>query len=181
MDVEFLAASARGDASQLFGQFAAMLVLISLTSCYAALIFASEPRSAIEIWLGARLLIEVTMLAVGIFAILSWDSTFPDRRDIQILVPLPVRPREMFAAKITAAASALGLTVVVLNSLSGLFWPLALAHVSPGHANPLRFIAAFWIAQTAADYSSIARCWAFRESLLYYLARGFCGSRRFFR
>jgi len=150
MDVEFLAASARGDASELFGQFASMLIFLSLVSCYAALIFGGRPRTGLEIHVAERLLIEITMLVVGIFGLLSWDSTFPDKRDIQILVPLPVRGRELFVAKIAAAASALGLTVVALNCLSGLVWPTALYHAASGNANPLRFIAAFWITLPAS-------------------------------
>ena len=150
MDVEFLAASARGDASQLFGQFAAMLVLVSLASCYAALIFGSQHWGAFGAWVAEGLLIELTMLVVGIFAILSWESTFPDRRDIHILVPLPVRGRDLFTAKIAAAASALGLTVLALNCLSGFVWPFALFHAASGSVNPLRFIAAFWITLPAA-------------------------------
>ncbi len=150
MDVEFLAASARGDASQLFGQFAAMLVFISLVFCYAALIFGGSPKPQQAIWLAERLLIEATMLVVGIFALLSWESTFPDRRDVQILVPLPVRGRDLFAAKVAAAASSLGLTVLALNSLAGVVWPMALAHAATGSVNPLRFIAAYWITLPAA-------------------------------
>jgi hypothetical protein len=150
MDVEFLAASARGDASQLFGQFASMLIFVSVVSCYAALIFGGQHRSSLEIHVAELLLVEVTMLVVGIFAILSWDSTFPDRRDIQILAPLPVRGRDIFTAKIAAAASAMGLTVLALNCLSGFVWPTALFHADSGHVNPLRFIAAFWITLPAA-------------------------------
>ena len=30
-------------------------------------------------------MIATTMLVVGLFAILSWDSTFPDRRDVMVL------------------------------------------------------------------------------------------------
>ncbi len=150
MDVEFLAASARGDASELFGQFAAMLVLISLGFCYAGLIFGGGPKPTAIIWVAERLLIESTMLVVGIFALLNWESTFPDRRDVQILVPLPVRGRDLLLAKIAAAASALGLTVVALNSLSGFVWPTALARAASGNVNPLRFIAAYWITLPAA-------------------------------
>jgi hypothetical protein len=32
--------------------------------------------------------IATTMLAVGILAVLSWDSTLPDRRDVLVLAPL---------------------------------------------------------------------------------------------
>ncbi|HEU5020944.1 MAG TPA: hypothetical protein VFT60_03605, partial [Bryobacteraceae bacterium] len=64
MDVEFLAASARGDASQLFGQFAAMLVFISFLGAYAALIFGGGHHPRELIWLAERILIEATMLVV---------------------------------------------------------------------------------------------------------------------
>ena len=56
-----------------------------------------------------------TMLTVGLFAVLSWDSLFPDRRDVLVLSPLPVRARTIFLAKVAAVGTALGLTVVALN------------------------------------------------------------------
>ena len=67
------------------------------------------------------------MLAVGLFAVLSWESTFPDRRDVLVLGPLPVRARTLFLAKIAAVGTALGLTIASLHALAGLAWPLALA------------------------------------------------------
>ncbi|HYW43478.1 MAG TPA: serine hydrolase domain-containing protein [Bryobacteraceae bacterium] len=72
-------------------------------------------------------LIATTMLVVGLFAVLSWDSTFPDRRDVLVLAPLPVRARTMFLAKVAAVATALSLTVALLHGASGLIWPLAFA------------------------------------------------------
>ena len=72
-------------------------------------------------------LIATTMLAVGLFAVLSWESTFPDRRDVLVLGPLPVRARTLFLAKIAAVGTALGLTIASLHALAGLAWPLALA------------------------------------------------------
>jgi hypothetical protein len=89
------------------------------------------------------------MLVVGIFAVLNWDSTFLDRRDVLVLAPLPVRGRTLFAAKIAAAASALGLTVVALNSFAGFAWPMALAPAGSGLAGTLRFVAAFWVTLVA--------------------------------
>jgi hypothetical protein len=71
MDVEFLAASARGDASQLFGQFAAMLIFISVGAAWLALVFTGGSRSREVAWMAERILIETTMLVVGIFALLS--------------------------------------------------------------------------------------------------------------
>ena len=95
-------------------------------------------------------MVEITMLVVGIFAVFSWDSTFLDRRDVLVLAPLPVRGRTLFAAKIAAVASALGLTVAVLNSLSAFAWPMSLAPAGSGIVGALRFMAAFWIALPAA-------------------------------
>jgi hypothetical protein len=41
------------------------------------------------------------MLVVGLFAVLSWESTFPDKRDVLVLGPLPVRAGTMFWYKYT--------------------------------------------------------------------------------
>jgi hypothetical protein len=150
MDVEFLAASARGDASELFGQFGAMLMVASLALSYAALIFNAQHPAAPMRWLAARLLMEATMLTVGIFALLSWESTFPDRRDVQILSPLPVKTRELFTAKIAASAAALGLTILALNCFGGLVWPGALVLQGQDVVVHLRFMAAYWITAVAA-------------------------------
>ena len=64
-------------------------------------------------WTVEHFLIATTMLVVGLFAVLSWESTFPDRRDVLVLGPLPVRAGTMFLAKVAAVASALGLTLAV--------------------------------------------------------------------
>ena len=80
-------------------------------------------------------LIATTMLVVGLFAVLSWDATFPDRRDVLVLAPLPVRARTMFLAKVAAVATALGLTIVLLHSALGLISPLVFAaYALTGHA-----------------------------------------------
>src|SRR5216684_7008914 len=78
-------------------------------------------------WNMELFLITTTMLVVGLFAVLSWDSTFPDRRDVLVLAPLPVRARTLFLAKVAAVATALSLTVALLHGASGLIWPLAFA------------------------------------------------------
>jgi hypothetical protein len=72
-------------------------------------------------------LIATTMLVVGLFAVMSWDSTFPDRCDILVLGPLPVRTRTLFLAKIAASSSAMGLTVLALHGLTSVAWVIATA------------------------------------------------------
>src|SRR6185369_14291937 len=126
-----LSASARGDSSKLLGQFAALLIFLSSWLGLATLGLGDSqiPRATLMIsaWGVEHFLIATTMLVVGLFAVLSWDSTFPDRRDVLVLAPLPVRPRTMFLAKVAAVATALGLTIVLLHGASGLIWPVAFA------------------------------------------------------
>ena len=90
------------------------------------------------------------MLTVGVFALLNWDATFPDRSDVLVLSPLPIRGRTLFAAKIAAGAASLALTVAALNCISAFAWPLSMA--PPGFNFPakLRFVTAFWTALFAA-------------------------------
>jgi len=95
-------------------------------------------------------LIALTMLVVGIFGVLSWDSAFPDRRDVLVLAPLPVRARTLFLAKVAALATALSLTVVALNALSGLTWPMNCVVKDSGFGGVIRSLAAYWITVFAA-------------------------------
>jgi hypothetical protein len=88
------------------------------------------------------------MLVVGLFAVLSWESTFPDRRDVIVLAPLPVRARTLFFAKAAASGTALGVAILALNVVAGITWPLVLADGSL--ARILRSFAAYWLALLAS-------------------------------
>lgn len=131
VDLEVLSAHALGDVNKLLGQFAALLLFISMLLSIAAFGFAGShmaPAARLALTLVfEHFLIATTMLVVGLFAVLSWDSTFPDRRDVLVLAPLPIRARTMFLAKVAAVATALSLTVALLHGASGLIWPLAFA------------------------------------------------------
>ncbi len=121
----------QGDMSKLLGQFAAILLIVSLWLTPVALSVAgSQPVpefGLISSWLVEHLLIATTMFVVGLFAVLSWDSSFPDRRDVLILSPLPVPTRIIFGAKVAAVATALGISIGVLNLCTGLAGPFAFA------------------------------------------------------
>ena len=90
------------------------------------------------------------MLVVGLFAVLSWDSMFPDRRDVLVLAPLPVRGRTLFLAKVAAVATALSLTVAALHSFAGLVWPDAAAEHSGVVIGVMRSFAAYSITMLSA-------------------------------
>ena len=152
VDLETLSSSAQGDISRLLGQLAALLISFSAVLGLGGVFFggASTPPAVLTamLWGMEHFLIATTMLVVGLLAVLSWDTTFPDRRDVLVLTPLPVRPRTLFLAKVAALGAALGLAVLSLNSIAGLVWP-ALHFVPPG-GNVLRSLLAYWISVAAA-------------------------------
>ncbi len=133
VDLEVLSTHAQGDLSRLFGQFAALLIFLSILFSFAALGVGGGdllPRARLLVaWSGEHFLIATTMLVVGLFAVLSWGSTYPDRRDVLVLAPLPIRARTIFLAKVAGVGASLGLTVLVLHAATGLVWPVALTSV----------------------------------------------------
>ena len=83
VDLEVLSAHALGDSNRLLGQFAALLLFMSVWLAVGAFGFASArlgPEIAfVTTVITEHFLVATTMLVVGLFAVLCWDSTFPDR------------------------------------------------------------------------------------------------------
>ena len=79
VDLELLAP--QGDISKLLGQFAALLLVVSLWLVLPVSFLASTRLApvfhVIGAWTAVHFLISTTMLVVGLFAVLSWDSAFP--------------------------------------------------------------------------------------------------------
>jgi CubicO group peptidase (beta-lactamase class C family) len=144
VDLEVLSVHAEGDANKLLGQFASLLVFVSVMISFGGVGFldakmSPDARLGLTVYM-EHFLVATTMLVVGVFAVLCWDSTFPDHRDVLVLSPLPLRARTMFLAKVAASATALGLVVVLLHSAAGLIWPLAFAvQATPQQALTLAF------------------------------------------
>jgi len=152
VDLEVL--SAQGDIKQLLGQFGSILIFFGLLVALGAMFFDPQHMSAsaavASVWSTQHFLIATTMLVMGLFAVLSWDSTFLDRRDVLVLAPLPVRPRTIFLSKAAALGTALGLTTASLNGLPGITW--GLMYFAPAHSGltgGVRALAAYWIAALA--------------------------------
>jgi hypothetical protein len=152
VDLEVL--SAQGDIKQLLGQFSGILISFSTVVALGAIFF--DPRrltldaATASLWSTEHFLIATTMLVMGLFAVLSWDSTFLDRRDVLVLGPLPLRPRTIFLAKAAALGAALALTTAALNGLPGITW--GLIHFAPPHSGFLgafRALAAYWFTTLA--------------------------------
>jgi hypothetical protein len=159
VDLELLSPDAQGDANKLLGRFAGLLAFFSLYLGLGGLLVnrKSMPAAAFVMfsWSMEHFLISTTMLIVGLFAVLSWDSTFPDRRDVLVLAPLPIRARTFFLAKVAAVGSGLGLAIGVFNVGPGFTWPVVLSSPNPSlldMALPFahRSFLAYWITMIAA-------------------------------
>jgi hypothetical protein len=130
VDLEVLSAHAQGDSNKLTGQLGSLLIFFSAVVSLIAMLLDPgrwpPPTSLLITWGMEHFLIATTMLVVGLFAVLSWDSIFPSRRDVLVLAPLPVRASTLFLSKMAAVGAGLGLTVGALNAVTGLAWPLIL-------------------------------------------------------
>jgi CubicO group peptidase (beta-lactamase class C family) len=146
VDVESLSTHAQGDSNKLLGRFASLLVFASLLFSLPAWFFAGSTAPTVNqlmmTWAMQHFLISTTMLAVGVFAVLSWDSTFPSRREVMVLGPLPVHGSTLFLAKVAAVATALALTVAALHVFTGLLWPIAFAQARAEGAPALTYLPA---------------------------------------
>jgi CubicO group peptidase (beta-lactamase class C family) len=140
VDRELLSTYAKGDMSQLLLQVATLMIFLSVCFSLPAIRFLNLDRSGPVIaglwfeWSIEHFLIATTMLVVGLFAVLSWRSMFPDHRDVLVLAPLPIRAHTLLLAKLSAVATAMGLIVVALHAVAGLAWPAALNVVTEARA-----------------------------------------------
>ena len=106
-------------------------------------------------WMYEHFLIETTMTVAGLVALLNWDAAFPDKRDILILGPLPVRTSTLFLAKVAALLAAPGLAAIALNIFVGVLWPLFFRSSGAGFLGGLRAWPAYWITILLASAFSV--------------------------
>ncbi len=133
IDADLLAAG--GDASNLLAQFAALLAAFNLVlAIYRVPQYALStlPRHTLLVaaWGDQEFFIATTMAVSGMFAVLSWNAVFPDRRDALVLGPLALGERTILLAKAAAIAAALGVIVFAVNVFTGLTYPLLV--IPPG-------------------------------------------------
>ena len=115
IDLESL--SIEADIPRFLGQFAGILIMFSLLRAVGMLFFPPPPAAALSI---QQSQFSLMMLIAGLITVISWDSIFPDRRDVMILAPLPVRPHIILLAKLAASAGLIGLAIVCVNCASSL-------------------------------------------------------------
>lgn len=140
VDRELLSQYAKGDMSQLLLQLVTLMVFLSALFSLPALPYLNLDRNVPLVtrlmiaWNNEHFLIATTMLIVGLFAVLSWSSIFPDHRDVLVLAPLPIRAHTILLAKLSGVVTALALTVAALHSLAGVIWPWALTAKTNAYA-----------------------------------------------
>src|SRR5580704_1412987 len=89
IDLELLSTDA--DPTRLFGQFATIFTSISFLFSLPIILLGGGRMPMASRWTAEHFFIETTMTVAGLIAVLNWDSAFPDRRDVLVLAPLPVR------------------------------------------------------------------------------------------
>jgi len=155
--VDLEALSIQADVVGFIGQFAGVLIMVSFfysLSGVLILTFAppTTPAAFLRLaWRTEQFSIATMMLVVGLITVVSWDATFPDRRDVMVLSPLPVPPHTILLAKLSASGALLGLAIFALNSVSGIVWPFLLGMPNNGFPGFFRFCAAWWLTMIAAS------------------------------
>ena len=144
--IDLEALSIEADIPRFLGQFAGVLMMISLVQALGTLMFPPPPALY---WHVEQSAVSNMMLVIGLVAVLTWDNTFPDRRDAMILGPLPVKPGTILAAKITASASLLGVAILALNFASSGSRSLVFGGAA-GLAGVLRYFVSYWFTMVAA-------------------------------
>src|ERR1700678_3054471 len=148
VDLDLLSSDA--DPAKLIGQFAVIFCTFSFVLSLPLALMSGDKLAMTNAWMFEHFFIETSMTVAGLIAILNWDAAFPDRRDLLVLAPLPVRKSTLFLAKLAALFVAPALAVVALNIFCGLIWPLLFRSSNSGVLGMLRALPAYWITISAA-------------------------------
>ncbi|HVP47848.1 MAG TPA: hypothetical protein VMT32_14740 [Bryobacteraceae bacterium] len=135
--------------SQALGLLASPGLFIPLLLLPLLMMDAEAARS----WNIKLIFVFFSMLVMGVLSILEWDALMLDSRDQTILMPLPVRPRTMFAAKFAALAVFLVIFSVDVNAGSILMLPPL---ETQGNMGGLANLARFTVAHAAGTIGASA-------------------------
>ena len=153
-----------GDPTRLIGQFLTTFASISILLILPALVylFFGGGMRMTTTWMYEHFLIETSMTVALLIALFNWDAAFPDKRDILILGPSPVRTGTLFVAKFIAFLVAPGLGVIAMNIFVGIFWPIFFRSNNAGFLGTLRAWPAYWIAILLVSAFSVFTVLAFQ-------------------
>jgi hypothetical protein len=156
--IDLEALSIEADVTGFLGQFAGVLIMISFVFVGRLIyptLFMDQAHTALflrEMTLQTeQSLITMTFLVTGLITVLSWDATFPDRRDVMVISPLPVRPYIILVAKVSASAAVLSLAVLSLNLPASLVFSSLLGSLNGSVWGVVRFFCAYWFVIAAGS------------------------------
>lgn len=102
---------------------AQILGLLAVPSAFFVLLFRPLDVRLWDLVMVRYFFVSLSMLVMGFVMVFEWDALFPDKRDYQVLTPLPLRLWMLFLAKIHALALLLAVFLVDVNFFGTLFWP----------------------------------------------------------
>ncbi|HTS31358.1 MAG TPA: hypothetical protein VMH81_36045 [Bryobacteraceae bacterium] len=118
------------------------------------------------------LFLSLAMAVTGIVTVLKWDRILPDSQDYINLAPLPIRPRRILMANVTAILIAVVTVALDVNLLPSVLFPLfvtASEHASFGYF--LQFAATQAASVLLASFFSICGVFALLGTLAAVLPR----------
>ena len=151
--IDLEALSIHADVTGYLGQFAGIAIMLSAVHSLVAWAYLSPMKPDERLgyaWHFEQYLIATMMLATGLFTVVNWEAAFPDRRDIMVLSPLPIRPRTILFAKLATSGAILGMAVLALNIFCGVAWPFAVGMTQGGWPGFFRALGAYWFTMAAA-------------------------------
>ena len=99
------------------------LGILAVPSAFCVLVIRPLTLTGWDLVTFRTMFVSFSMVVMGFLTLLEWDALFPDRRDYQILIPLPLRLSTLFLAKTAALGIFLALFLVDMNFFGVLFWP----------------------------------------------------------
>ena len=102
-------------------------------------------------WQEKTYLFTLMMLVFAVVTLLEWDVLFPDRRDFLNLLPLPVRPRTLFAAKLTSFLQFIGLFSLAMMAIPAILFAIYLAE---WRVNSVAFEARYVLAHLLSGFAA---------------------------
>jgi hypothetical protein len=99
------------------------LGLLAAPSAFFVLVFRPVTLTGWSLVSARYIFVSFSMVVMGFIMVFEWDALFPDKRDYQVLMPLPLRLGIVFLAKAAALGIFLGLFLVDINLFGVLFWP----------------------------------------------------------
>jgi hypothetical protein len=114
---------------------------------YAAVYY---PEREVLTWPDKIMFISFSMILTGLLSVVEWDALFPDRRDYQVLVPLPITTRLLFAAKLSSVLFLLVIFWAAANLGPAVMFPAIVGAVSNSSFDYGRFVIGHVLATFAA-------------------------------